>query len=100
MEITIRHTEGCPNVPTAEERIREALRLAGKEAPLTTELVATQEEAVRLGFVGSPSILFDGHDPFADASTAPSLACRLYETERGQEHSPSVTQLRRIIEGR
>jgi hypothetical protein len=41
------------------------------------ERVETHEEAVRLGFRGSPTILVDGRDPFADGRGDLGLACRV-----------------------
>ena len=101
MEITIRHTPGCPNVAWARERLDEALREAGAEGEdIRTELVASTDDAERLGFQGSPTILIDGVDPFADPTLAPGLACRIYATPEGRETTPSVAQLREAIERR
>jgi hypothetical protein len=56
-------------------------------------LVETPEDAERLGFVGSPTILIDGHDPFARRDELPRMACRVFSTPNGLEGSPSVEQL-------
>jgi hypothetical protein len=55
--------------------------------------VATPEEADRIGFGGSPTILFDGVDLFADASPSVGYACRPYRTAAGAEGAPSLSQL-------
>ena len=36
-----------------------------------------REEAARYGMQGSPTILIDGRDPFAEPGAAASLSCRL-----------------------
>ncbi len=102
MEITLRYFEGCPNWQTARDRIREAVELAGlgDHAEITFELVTTEEEAERLRFQGSPTILIGGIDPFAEGEAPCGLSCRIYQTERAMEGSPSVTQLLEALGGR
>jgi hypothetical protein len=47
---------------------------------------------------GSPTLLIDGHDPFAEPGSAASLSCRLYRDESGRiVGAPSVAQLRRAL---
>lgn len=59
----------CPNWQETETRVREALRLAGAPATvLSLQTVSTPEDADRLGFRGSPTVLVDGVDPFASPS--------------------------------
>jgi hypothetical protein len=58
------------------------------------ERVETAEEAERLRFIGSPTILVDGRDPFAGAEAAFGLTCRVYQTPEGLAGSPTPDQLR------
>jgi len=63
MEIRLLYFEGCPHWQTLHGRLREALRavgVAGVEPIL--ERVETAEDAERLRFIGSPTILLDGRD--------------------------------------
>jgi hypothetical protein len=55
--------------------------------------VDTPEQAERMGFRGSPTILIDGRDPWASAELAVGLACRIYQTEAGPDGAPSVGQI-------
>lgn len=48
-------------------------------------------------FRGSPTVLVDGRDPFADGGEAFGLACRVYPTEEGPAGSPTVAQLRAVV---
>ncbi len=98
MEITIRYTQECPNVAGAERNVREALRAARKRARIRRELISSSDDADRLRFVGSPTILVDGADPFADPRAIPGLACRIYDTPDGRRFAPSVSQLRDALE--
>ena len=90
-EITLQYFDGCSNWQVARERLSEALGIVG----LTTlqpqlQRVETPEEAERVGFQGSPTILIDGRDAFAHQPGPGGLACRLYDRPGG---SPSVEQL-------
>ncbi len=93
MKITIRYFDGCPNWHEVDARLRDALLASGTEADVSYELVDTQEEAERLRFTGSPTILLDGVDPFAAETESFGLTCRIYRTEVGNGGSPSVQQL-------
>ncbi len=90
-EITFQYFDGCPNWQTTHERLEEAIE--GLRVSVVMQLVETPEEAAEVGFRGSPSVLIDGVDPFADPDTpaAGTLACRVYQTKDG---SPTVEQLR------
>jgi type IV secretory pathway TraG/TraD family ATPase VirD4 len=51
------------------------------------------EDAERLGFIGSPTVLVDGSDPFATPGAPIGLACRVYVTPEGLAGSPTLDQL-------
>ena len=74
---------GCPNVPVLERRLAEAL--AGRPAVAVRRMIADAGEAARCGMRGSPTLLVNGHDPFAVPEMVPALACRMYEGEGGQQ---------------
>ncbi|WP_435060120.1 hypothetical protein [Streptomyces sp. bgisy060] len=60
-------------------------------------MIDGQAEAVRSGFTGSPTILIDGHDPFAEPGAVPSLACRIYRTPNGPAGAPDIDQLSQAL---
>ncbi|MGP4088082.1 hypothetical protein [Streptomyces sp. KR55] len=94
MEIEVLVVPGCPNQQLAETRLRQALDEARlSNTPITTRVIADQVEAERSGFTGSPTILIDGRDPFAEPGAAPSVACRIYRTPLGLAGAPEVDQL-------
>jgi hypothetical protein len=48
---------------------------------------------------GSPTMLVDGTDPFAEPGQPASVSCRLYRNSDGHiAGAPSVSQLRQAIE--
>jgi len=98
MKIRLRYFEGCPHWQTAHDRVREALRAEGMaDVEPVLERVETAEDAERLQFVGSPTILVDGRDPFAGAQAAFGLTCRVYQTPEGLAGSPTPDQLRAAL---
>jgi alkylmercury lyase-like protein len=88
---------GCPNVPLLEQRLAEAL--AGWPAVTVQRVIASAGEAARCGMRDSPTLLVNGHDPFAVPGTVPALACRMYQGKGGRrEVVPTVDALRRALE--
>ena len=96
MEITLQYFEGCPNWKVADEHVA-TIAAERADVTVTRHLVETFEEAERVGFHGSPSILIDGVDPFAGASVGIGLACRIYQTPDGPAGSPTLDQLRAVL---
>ena len=94
MDVVVQYFEGCPHAGLAASRLQEAL-LAVSLAQQETRMqqIESPEQAARLGFHGSPTILIDGADAFGDESTPVAYACRVYETDQGHEGAPSLTQL-------
>ncbi|MDI6909550.1 thioredoxin family protein [Nocardioides sp.] len=92
MDVTLLYFEGCPNWKTADERLA-AIAAGRPDITVTRRLVETVDEAEQLRFHGSPSILVDGADAFADAGTAVGLSCRVYQTPAGLAGAPTTEQL-------
>ncbi|MFJ8579508.1 hypothetical protein [Micromonospora sp. NPDC093277] len=65
---------------------------------MTTTVVASQAQAEQLGFVGSPTVMIDGSDPFADPALSPGLACRLYHGDTGLTGTPPIQHVRRALQ--
>jgi hypothetical protein len=80
MKIEMLYFEGCPTYREAEALIEEVIRSEGTPAEVESVQVKTEEEANRLGFLGSPTIHIDGVDidPVARSSTDFGLKCRVY----------------------
>lgn len=99
MDIEIRHVDDCPNWRETENRVRRLTAELGIDAAITVRRIDTTDEADRLGFQGSPTVLVDGVDPFALPAAPPALACRIYRTEDGLAGLPSEQQLRSALLG-
>jgi hypothetical protein len=98
MEVRLQYFDGCPSWETTYSWLREVLDELGQGAvELVLERVQTPEEAERLQFVGSPTVLIDGRDPFARSEARYGLACRIYLTPEGLAGSPTREQLREAL---
>ncbi len=95
-EVTLLYFDGCPHWQVTDERLR---RLADEHGGVRVayRTVDTPEEAERVGFRGSPTVLVDGIDPFATGDEPTGLSCRVYVTEDGPQGSPTIEQLRSVL---
>jgi hypothetical protein len=94
VEVTLLYFDGCPNWREAERRLGLALQQVGlPPSTLTLQRVETPEEAERLAFHGSPTILVNGADPFAELAAPVGLSCRVYRTAGGVDAAPALEQL-------
>lgn len=102
MKIDILHVPDCPNLSLLEQRLRQALGAAADETStsISTVVVPDLDAATSTGMTGSPTLLIDGTDPFAETGSSPSLSCRLYRDSEGRvSGAPTVTALRRALLG-
>ncbi len=97
MHVTLLAVPDCPHLPVLAERLADALSgLPG--VSVSRQVIVTEDEAARSGMHGSPTILIDGLDPFAEPGQSASLSCRLYRDSDGRPGgAPSVRQLRRAL---
>lgn len=94
-DVRLLHFDGCPNWQVVDARLRTLQ--AEVAFTLEHETVETPEDAERLGFRGSPTVLIDGTDPFADGDAPAGLACRVYATPDGPQGFPTLEQLRAAL---
>ena len=81
MKVTLLFFDDCPNWQTIESvltRLRPAYGFS-----LQRQRVATVLEADQIGFRGSPTVLIDDLDPWAEPNPPVGLACRLYRSPAG-----------------
>lgn len=95
-EVSLQYFDGCPNWRTTADHLA---RLAdeGLDITIAHETIDSHETAIARGFHGSPTVLVDGVDPFADENMPVGLACRVYRTPQGIGGSPTLSQLRQAI---
>lgn len=98
MDIEIAYVPGCPNLAALRQRLGDALDLTGVTATIRETEVPTIEAAVAAGMAGSPTLLIDGHDPFA-GSHAASMSCRLYRVDGSIDGAPAVDEIAAALLG-
>ena len=99
MDIALLYFDDCPNWKIADDRLA-AIAVERPDLTVSRHLVDTLEEAERLGFHGSPSILVDGVDIFAEPDAGVGLSCRVYRTPDGTAGAPTIEQLRAALAGK
>ena len=93
MDITLQYFDGCPNWETTSADLRDLIEEHHLAAQVRYQLIETTESAIEFGFRGSPAVLIDGVDPFADPEAPLGLSCRLFATPGGLAGSPTRQQL-------
>ncbi len=94
MDVTLLFFKGCTNWREAHTRLQQALHEVGApEITVTLRRVDSPAEAEEVSFRGSPTVLINGEDPFADPSAPVGLSCRVYRTANGVVGLPSVATL-------
>ena len=97
MDLTVLAVPDCPNVVLLEQRLAQVIE-GRRDVTVSRQVIADQDEAARWEMHGSPTILVDGIDPFAEPGEPASVSCRLYRDGNGQvDGAPSVSQLRQAI---
>jgi len=93
---------GCPSHEAAGDQVRSVLgELGFAGVPVGLRWVETDEEAERLHFVGSPTVVVDGRDVLPPPpATPPSLTCRIYHRRDGRVSPlPDPDDLREALGG-
>jgi hypothetical protein len=99
VHIDLLYVPGCPNLDLARILVELALARTQLRATVRERAVHSLEEAERLGMRGSPTILIDGDDPFADRSHPAGMACRLYRSDGGVSGVPTLPQIVEAFSG-
>ena len=99
MDIQFLYFEDCPSHDEALQRLREVLQEEGIDASIEMIKVETEAQAQEHRFVGSPTILIDGHDIVSlPVGTHYGLACRAYTLEDGRiSPLPSREMIRKAV---
>lgn len=96
MDVSLLYFDDCPNWKVAHQRLA-VIAAEHPDVVVTRHRVETVEEAERLRFHGSPSILVDGVDVFAETGAGVGLSCRVYRTPDGLAGAPTMEQLRAAL---
>ena len=99
--VEILYFDGCPNHEGARalvERIAADVRV---EPEIQLVQVPDADAAVKLRFLGSPTVRVDGRDvePGAEERREFVLSCRVYRSERGFSGQPDEAWVREALTG-
>lgn len=101
MQVDVWYFEECPNWRTGADRLRLALGRAGLgHAEVRLVPVASEADAVSVGFAGSPTFTLDGVDLFDPPPSTGGLTCRVYRTSTGLAGVPDVDDLVAALSGK
>lgn len=95
MDVTLLYFDGCPNWRATARILDDISAELGLE--VSKVLVADATDAAERRFRGSPTVLIDGVDPFADEDGPIGFACRIYSTPQGLRGSPTADMLRAAL---
>lgn len=89
MHVELLYWDGCPSHPQALADLRAAMGELGLDADaVEVRRVATEEDAARERFLGSPTVRIDGADVCDPGAEPYGLTCRIY-TRRDGRISPT-----------
>lgn len=93
--------DGCPNIDVALARARAAVTDANVPALVQLVRVASDEDAKRQRFLGSPTVRVDGADidPSAKGRDDFGLQCRVYAVEGHLEGAPPAEWITAALRG-
>lgn len=93
------YSEDCPSHEEALQRLRSIIESEAIHADVEIIKVDTEQDAERLKFIGSPTIIVNGRD--IDPTTATphyALNCRAYRLEDGRVSPlPSHAMIRKAL---
>ena len=99
--VDVLYIDGCPNVDAAGEHARLALAATGVSADLKLVRVDSEADAMRLRFLGSPTVRVNGQDvePSAQGRQDFGLRCRIYEVNGRLVGAPPVSWIEAALRG-
>lgn len=100
MRVDFLYFEDCPSHEQALDRLQKVLKDEGVQSEITVTEVTTEEQALDVEFLGSPTIRIEGRDidPVLEHPNY-ALSCRTYHLEDGRiSPLPSEAMIRRAVE--
>src|SRR3974377_2385438 len=97
MKIELLYFEDCPSYRVAEDGLHEVLAEANVADTIRLIEITTETDAQHWKFPGSPTIRFNGVDPFEQSEAQYGLECRMYLTPDGLRGWPTKDMLRAAL---
>lgn len=98
--IEILYFDGCPHALAAIHLARAVVAEADAAVDVREVCVETEDDALRLSFLGSPTVRVDGRDvdPEAEGREDFGLQCRVYAVGSGFDGLPPATWIRTALD--
>lgn len=93
MKVVLQYFDSCPGWQKADSHLQSVIESADLDIKIEYQRIETLENAQRFEFAGSPTVLIDGQDPWADDQLRVGLSCRTYPTPEGLQPSPTRAQI-------
>ncbi|HEY8314982.1 MAG TPA: DUF2703 domain-containing protein [Candidatus Baltobacteraceae bacterium] len=99
VKVEILYFEGCPHTDEAVMAVTKALREERVDVDIVRVVVDDPDSAMRLRFLGSPSVRVNGLDIEQSAREKCDfgMMCRVYECAGKRRGAPSAALVRRAI---
>jgi hypothetical protein len=98
MQILFLYSEDCPSHEEALRRLQQVIKEEGVTDPVEIIRIDDEEQAIKLKFLGSPTIYIDGHDIDPPAEAHYAMVCRAYRLEDGRiSPLPSLSMIRSAL---
>jgi hypothetical protein len=98
LKIRFLYSEECPSHSEALQRLRKSMEAEGIRAHVEILRVETDEDAHKLKYVGSPTIIVNGHDIAPPETHHYAVTCRAYRVEGGRiSPLPSEPMIRKAL---
>ena len=94
LQIKLLYFDGCPSWQPALENLKMAIAAEEIVAEISLVKIESAKQAQQERFLGSPSFLVNGVDLWPVERSLYTLSCRVYQTPKGLEGSPSKEMLR------
>jgi hypothetical protein len=99
LRVTVQYWQDCPSHDQALARLRKVLEDEDVHVEIELVRVESEEQAKRLHFVGSPTILLNDVDIDPPTAHYYGLTCRAYRLEDGRiSPLPSEQMIRRAVQ--
>lgn len=98
VNIRFLYSDGCPSHDEALSRLRKSIKSEGIAANVEVIRIEGDEDAVRLKFPGSPTILINDNDIDPLSNPQYGVTCRAYRLEDGRiSPLPSENMIREAL---
>ena len=97
--VEIFYFEGCPHAQPTVDLVRAIVAETDGAVDVREVIITSEDDALRLRFLGSPTVRVDGQDvdPDAEGREDYGFQCRVYPNGAGLDGLPPATWIRSAL---